>query len=283
MQNDYIVQRRIKQQKLRRKARRGEIAVRRLCKLVRFLFILFLFYALHRVYNAHYWYLSGDIYDTPEKGQIEILGNSIVTDEKIIAEMKKYSLEKKPIYKINPEKISHQIERLTPVKRAYVRRFWLPARLVVMVEEITPAITVSPTEDAPAVAAFARTGEMIGREYLPLDTKCNAVRVLSYGTKGDDYENWDTDKINNLYGLAKTIEQYAQEKVLYIDLRIPHNAFVQTETVKIKLGETDVSAYERIKAIQDILPAVKELKLKTKYIDLSWRDAKYIKEDVDTN
>lgn len=280
MQDNYIVQRRIKQQKLRRKARRGEITIRRLYKLVRFLFILFLFYAAYRLSTAHYWYLSGDIYETPEKGQIEILGNSIVSNDRIIAEIKKYPLEKKPLYKINPEKIANRIEQLTPVKRAYVRRFWLPARLVVMVEEITPALTISPAEDTPAVAAFARTGEMIGREYLPLDTRCNAVRILSYGTKNDDYENWDTEKINNLYNLAKTIEQYAQEKVLYIDLRIPHNAFAQTESAKIKLGEIDTSVYERIKAIHDILPAVKELKLKTKYIDLSWRDAKYIKEDV---
>jgi len=283
MQNDYVVQRRIRQQKLRRKARRGEIALRRLYKFIRFLFILFLFYAAYRLSAAHYWYLSNDIYDAQDKKHIEILGNSIVSSEKIISEMKKYPLEKKQLYKINPDKIANQIEQLPPVKRAYVRRYWLPARLVVMVEEVTPAITISPAEDAPDIAAFARTGEMIGREYLPLNERSNAVKILSYGTKGDDYEKWDTEKINTLYKLAKTIEGYAGEKVEYIDLRIPHNAFVQTESAKIKLGEIDVSVFERIKAIHDILPAVKELKLKTKYIDLSWRDAKYIKEDVDSN
>ncbi len=283
MSNDYIVQRRIKQHKLRRKARRGAIVLRRIYKLIRFLFILFLFYAVYRLAHSHYWYLSSDLYNEPVSSHIEILGNKIVSDEKILNEMKKIPVEKKPLYRINPEKTAEIIEKLTPVKRAYVRRYWLPARLVIMVEEVTPAITVSPSEEAPDIAAFSITGEMIGREYLPLNEKCDTVKILSYGTKGDDYEKWDSDKINNLYKLAKTIEDYSGEKVEYIDLRIPHNAFVKLESVKIKLGEIDISAYERIKSIHDILPAVKQLKLKTKYIDLSWRDSKYIKEDTENN
>ncbi|MCD7780780.1 MAG: FtsQ-type POTRA domain-containing protein [Candidatus Gastranaerophilales bacterium] len=283
MTNDYVIQRRIKKEKLRRKARRGEIALRRIYKLIRFIFILFIFYSLYRLAIANYWFLSPDIYDVPTGKNIEIMGNQIVSDEKILKEMKKIPIKNIPIYKINPAEMTVQIEKLSPVKRAYVRRYWFPARFVVMIEEVTPAITISPAEDTPEVAAFALTGEMIGREYLPLKENSNAVKILSYGTKGDDYEKWDTEKINNLYKLAKTIEQYTGERVLYIDLRIPHNAFVQIETSKIKLGEIDVSVYERIKSIHDILPAVKQLKLKAKYIDLSWKDAKYIKEDTEAD
>ena len=173
--------------------------------------------------------------------------------------------------------IANGIEQLSPVKRAYVRRFWFPARYVVMVEEVTPALTISPSEEAPAVAALAITGELIGREYLPLSDKFKAVKVLTYGTNNDDYEKWDVEKINNLYKLGKLLEEYSGERVLYIDLRIKHNAFVQLESVKIKLGEIDISVFERIKAIHDILPQIKQMSEKIQYIDLSWKDSKYLK------
>ncbi len=279
MSNEYSVERRIKQHKLRRKARRGEITIRRIYKLIRFIFILIIFYGVYRVLMSHYWYLPNDIYTNPNSNQIEILGNKIVKKEKIVGEMKKINLQKKPIYKIDPAPIAQQIETLKPIKRAYVRRFWLPARLVVMIEEVTPAIIVSPTEESQAIIAFAITGEIIQKEYLPLDDSYKVVKVLSYGTQGDDYEKWDGKKIANLYNLAKNIENYSKEKVEYIDLRQPHNVFVQLTSVKIRLGELDVSVFERIKAIRDILPEVKMLKENIKYIDLSWKESKYIKLD----
>ena len=198
MSNEYSVERRIKQHKLRRKARRGEITIRRIYKLIRFIFILIIFYGVYRVLMSHYWYLPNDIYTNPNSNQIEILGNKIVKKEKIVGEMKKINLPKKPIYKIDPAPIAQQIETLKPIKRAYVRRFWLPARLVVMIEEVTPAIIVSPTEESQAIIAFAITGEIIQKEYLPLDDSYKVVKVLSYGTQGDDYEKWDGKKIANL-------------------------------------------------------------------------------------
>ncbi|MCD7740529.1 MAG: FtsQ-type POTRA domain-containing protein [Candidatus Gastranaerophilales bacterium] len=283
MTGDYIVERRLKKEKLRRKARRGEIAIRRLYRFIRFLFILFIFYSLYKFAVSSYWFLPQNVFEETSGNHIEILGNKIVSNEKIITEMKKIPLKREPIYKINPAKTTNQIEQLTPIKRAYVRRYWFPARIIVMIEEVTPAIIISPTEEAREIAAYALTGELIGREYLPLKDNFDTVKVLSYGTKGDDYTKWDIEKINNIYKLAKTIEDYAGEKVLYIDLRVPHNAYVQIESSKIKLGEIDVSVYERIKAIHDILPAVKKMELKTKYIDLSWKDSKYIKEETDSN
>lgn len=278
---EYSVERRIRQHKLRRKARRGEIAVRRVYKFIRFLFLIFLFYMVYRCAMTHYWYLPQDIYTKNTSKYIEILGNSIVSKEKILNEMKKFPLPNKPIYQINPDKIANEIEQLSPIKRAYIRRYWLPPRLVVMIEEVTPAITIAPTENAPVVAAFAITGEPIGKEYLPLNKNIDVVKILSYGTKGDDYNNWTTEKISDLYKIGKLLEQYTSERNQYIDLRNPHNAYAQMETVKLKLGEIDVSLFERIKSIHDILPEIKHRKLKVKYVDLSWKDTKYIKEDTE--
>ncbi len=277
MSNDYTVERRIKQQKLKRKARRGEIALRRLYKLVRFLIILSMFYIVYRLGNTHYWYISSDIYKNPKGASLEILGNNIVPSEKIINAMKKIPNENKPVYKINPAKMAEQIEKLTPVKRAYVRRFWLPARYVVMLEEVTPAITIAPSENAPEIAAMAHSGEFIEREYLPFKYKTDSVKILSYGTKGDDYKKWDKEKIEYLYKLYKLLQEYSGEKVEYIDLRTPHDAYAQLESAKVRLGETDIDLYERIKPISAILNEVKKINFEIKYIDLSWKDSKYLK------
>ncbi len=279
MEENGIIKRRIRQQKLRRKARRGEIAIRRIYKLIRLLFILFIFYLTYRLAFAHYWYLPKNIYDEKPYKHIEILGNSIVPSEKIINKMKEFPLPYKPLYLINPVFMEQSIEELSPVKRAYIRRYWLPARLTVMIEEITPAITIAPAEDTPDVAAFSFDGKLIGREYLPLPSSFQAVKILSYGNKGDDYENWDKDKINNLYTLAKLLEEYSGEQLLYIDLRNNHDVFAKLETVTVRLGEIDSSVQERIKSIRSIIPQIKQISDKIKYIDLSWKESKYIKLD----
>lgn len=273
------VQRRIKHQQLRRKARRGEIALRRLYKFIRFLIILSIFYGVYRFTNLHYWDLPSDIYNNKNYNYVEILGNSLVKDEKILEKMKTVSFKYKKIYQINPATIETEIEKLVPIKRAYVRRYWFPARFVIMVEEVMPAITISPSETAPDIVAFSFDAELIPREYLPLPDNSNAVKILSYGTKGDDYEKWDGEKINSLYKLAKLLEEYSGEKVLYLDMRNPHNVFAQLESVKIRLGEVDVNVFERIKSVRNILPEVKHLEQKVKYIDLSWKKSKYIKLD----
>ena len=276
MTNEYLIERRIKQHKLRRKARRGEIAVRRFYKCIRFLFILFIFYSLYRVCNTHYWYLPKDIFENPKSSAIEILGNNIVKKEKIIKEIKDNTPIENPLYKIDPSSITQRIETLPPIKRAYIRRYWLPARLVIMIEEVEPAIIVSPTEDTPEIIAFSREGDIIPKEYLPLGNKYKPVRVLSYGTQGDDYEQWDSEKVDKLYQLAKFIKAYSNEEVLYIDLRQPHNVFVQLQNVRIRLGEIDETVFERIKSIQDIMPELKILKENIKYVDLAW-ETKYLK------
>ncbi len=278
MADEYVIERRIKQQRLRRKARRGEIAVRRFYKFLRFILIILIFCGIYKAAYSRYWYFPNDIYSIQNADRIEILGNKIVSKKKIISEIKKFPIENKPIYRINPEKIAGALEKSAPIKRAYIRRYWFPARYVVMIEEVTPAIKIAPTETAPELAAYTLDGEFIGREYLPLKDN-NAVKILSYGTKGDDYEKWDTEKIKQLYKLAKQLEAYSGENLEYIDLRNPHDIYAKLRSCKLRLGELDVSLFERIKVVQDILPAIKNMKLKTKYVDLSWKKTQYIKED----
>ena len=277
MENNYIVNRRLKHHKLRRQARRGQILVRRIFKFVRFCFILFIFYSIFRLGATRHWFLPNDVYEKQIGEKVEILGNSIVTNEKILYQMKEIPLEKKQIFKIDPKPIENKIEELVPIKRAYIRRFAFPARLVVMIEELTPAITIAPSEDVQPVVAFAITGELITRDFLPLPDESDVFKILTYGNKGDDYDNWDIERIEYLYKLGSLIEEYSGEQLLYIDLRNPHNAFAQIESVKIKLGELDQAVFERVKSIRDILPQISHLIDKIQYVDLSWKDSKYLK------
>lgn len=279
MNESYAVQRRLKQHKLRREARRGKIIFRRLYKIVRFLSVVFIFYAVYRLSATLCWYLPSEI-DVNTKN-IEILGNEIVSDKKVIDTIKKYPLDNEPLYKINPAEITKDLEDLQPVKRAYIRRFWLPARLVIMIEEETPAIIIAPTEESDPVAAYSTTGKFISREYLPLKSNNNVAKILSYGTQEDDYDHWDLEKITDLYNIADLVKDYSGEKVSYIDLRQPHNVFIQLENVKIRLGELDKSAYERIMLLSDIMPQLNHIKENIKYIDLSWKESTYLKLNKD--
>lgn len=283
MEENYNVQRRMKKEKLRREARRGEIALQRLYKFVRFIFILFIFYSSFRICNAHYWYIPENTFTIKDSKHVEFLGNSIVSKEKLLNELKDYKIPNEPIYKINPFEIEERLEKLTPVRNAYVRRFWLPAKFLIMIEEVNPVLTISPNEESPAVVAFAISGELITREYLPLNPKYPVVKILSYGGKSDDYDNWDKEKIKKLYNIANSIKDYSNENIEYIDLRNPHNVFVQLDTVKLRIGELDSTVYERIRTIQNILPEVRNIPGKIKYVDLAWKDSKYLKMEIKEN
>ncbi len=283
MDEKYTVVRKMKQEKLRRKVRRGEIAMRRLYKLVRFIIVLLIFYCIYRLSIVHYWYFPKDMYIKNTDKYIEILGNNIVPKSKIINEIKKLPVEKKPIYMINPTEAAKSLEKLSPVKSAYVRRFGFPARYVIMLEEETPAIIIAPKEDVAEVAAYSYSGKLIGREYLPLNNGIKTAKILSYGTKDDDYEKWNKEKILQLYKLYKDIENYSGESVEYIDLRIPHNAFVQLKSVKVRLGELDTNVYERIKALASIMPKIRGTNDAIKYVDISWGESTYLKMNENKN
>ena len=114
---------------------------------------------------------------------------------------------------------------------------------------------------------------------MPLDKSFKTILFLSYGVRGDDYRNWDNSKIKLIENLAKAVEESSNEKVEYIDFRTPKDIYVKIKTAKIRLGDVDDTTFGRIIRIPSILPQVKTLDKKIKYIDLRWKDANYIKLD----
>ncbi len=271
---------RIRLQQCERANRRKKMLFRQIYRLLRLFVIVCLCYFLYRALFMHQWYLRSDVFNKVENnGQLTIEGNIITPDYKVLAALRRVDLPHKPIYLISTTEMEENLSELPPVKKAYIRRFWFPARLLIRLEELTPVLSISPKEDVSPIAFFTECGKLIGRDYLPLDKSYETFLVLSYGVRGDDYHKWNAEKVNSILRLANEIELLSKEKIKYIDLRNPKDVYIQLETAKVRIGEVDDSVYLRIQDIGSILPKIKTLKnKKIKYVDLRWK-TNYLKID----
>ena len=270
---------RIKRDKQERGIRRSNMWMRRLKVLLRFFMVIFLMFLCYKIIRLHQWYLSPRAFDSAESPYLEISNNKIVPDYYIIAALRKNEVPKVPIYMFDTEGIRKNIMQLGPVENVYIRRFWFPARLQIIIQERVPIITIAPDENVEPIAFFTKGGKLIGRDFLPLDKSFKTVRVLTYGTQGDDYRHWDKQRVEMIEKVAKTVKNVSKEPLDYIDLRNPQDVYLQIKGLPIRIGELDETCYERIKRLPSIMPQIKTLDKKIKYIDLRWRNASYIKLD----
>lgn len=273
----YTTQRRMQKNQMERKIRQSQMWLRRFQIFARFVIIIMMILVGYKLLRVHQWYLDKDVFNSLSNPYLEISNNKIVPSYKILAALRRTDIPHKPIYRLQTDEIKHNILQLEPVEDVFIRRFWFPARLQIIVEERVPILTISPSLDVAPIAFFARGGKLIGRDYMPLDKSFKTILVLTYGTKGDDYRSWKSDKVKLIEKLAKAVEENSHEKVQYIDLRTPGDVYVKVKTANIRLGELDDTVFERIGRIPSILPQVKMLDKKIKYIDLRWKDANYIK------
>lgn len=223
------------------------------------------------------WYLPKDAFTNPKSSSVQVINNRIVKPQMIYALLKNIEVPDVPIYMAKTSVIKTEIEKLPPVKEAYIRRYAFPARLQIIVKERIPVVTISPDEKVPPVAAFSEDGVMMGKEFLPLQREFKTILVLSYGNKCDDYTKWDAYKIQQIEKITTYIETFSKEKVEYIDYRNPMDVYVKIKTVNIRLGKIDESVYKRIEKLPSILPQVKLIDSKVKYLDLSWEKVNYLK------
>ncbi|MDD3236524.1 MAG: FtsQ-type POTRA domain-containing protein [Candidatus Gastranaerophilales bacterium] len=280
-QNDSI-QRRIKANQMQREVRRTQLKVRRIFAIVRFLIVLCLIFFTYRLVKCHYWYVNKAAFNSPQNQYLKIVGNEITPDYKILDALRKIPIENHPVYVIDTAKMAKEVMKIDTIKRVYIRRFWMPGRFTVIVDERKPLLIISPKEKVPPIAFFTEEGKLIGREYLPLRKSYNTTLVLTYGTRGDDYRHWDLAKIKLLDKLSKSVTAYSKEKVLYIDMRNPRDVYVQIPSAKLRLGDLDYSVFKRIQSISSILPEVKSFQNKVKYVDLRWEETNYLKLKYNT-
>jgi cell division septal protein FtsQ len=273
----YYGRRSVKKKRMERKLRQGQMWLGRLHALVKFAIILVMIFVGYKVIRLHQWYLPANTFNSLNNPSLEIVNNKIVPSYKILAALRRTQVPPLPIYRIQVDDMKKNIMQLEPVQNVYIRRFWFPARLQVIVQERVPVITISPSEKVPPIAFFAKGGKLIGREYMPLDKSFKTTLVLSYGVRGDDYHVWDKNKIKLIQKIAAAVQESSHEPVQYVDCRRPNDIFVKIPTANLRIGEIDDTMFSRIARISSILPQIRTLDKKIKYIDLRWKDANYIK------
>lgn len=267
----------VKKKRRERLVRKGRLKQERFRTVVRFflsvLFLFILYYAL----KCPGWYMDKNAFNFVGGSSVEIINNKIVPSSKIMALLKNSNVPNVPIYMARTNSIKKDLLKLTPIENVYIRRYAFPARIQIILRERTPIITVSPDVKVQPVAFFTTDGTLIGKEFLPLDKSYKTILVLSYGNKGDDYHKWNLDKIKEIQKITKYVETYSKEPVEYIDFRNPNDIFVKIKTVNIRIGKLDDTVYKRIERIPSILPQVKDVESKVKYLDLSWEKVNYLK------
>lgn len=162
---------------------------------------------------------------------------------------------------------------LPPVKKVYIRRFWIPARLNIAIQEKTPALAVAPTPKVPPIAVFTDDATIIGKEYLPLNYKGTVYNLLTY----DDYTKWPPKHIRYFMELAKLLEDSSMQKLVYLDIRNPDDVYAQLQSLRIRLGELDPLIFTRASKIKDVIGEALKIKDEVDYIDLRWEKSVSIK------
>ena len=273
----YYQKHRFQKRKLERQVKKSR---RRLNK-IRVIWKLFILIALtilcYMLLKMPQWRLHINAFDSLNSPALEIINNKIVPSQKILSALRRNQVSTKPIFLVKTDNLKDSIKQLEPVQDVYIRRFGFPARLKIIIVERTPALTIAPDIDVEPIAFFSTDGKLIGRDYMPLPEQFHTVRVITYGV-GDDYRNWDKTKVTNFKKLALMIEDAAGEPVEYIDYRTPTDVYVKIPTVNIRLGSFNAGVYSKISRLRTLVPQVKMLNKKIKYLDLRW-DSNFIKLD----
>lgn len=271
----FQVQRRRKQAQLKRQVRKSKHNIQLLLFFSRLCLIVFLIALSYFIIKLKYWRLNPHAFDSINNTSIKIENNYIVPSDKILKAVQENNVPHCPIFLMKTDDIKASIMKIAPIQDVYIKRFWLPARIEILVQEQEPAITIAPNENVPPIAFYTKTGKLIGRAYLPLNPCFKTVKVLTYGTCGSTTK-FDKEKIKFILMLARDIEQVSKESVQYVDLRNPEDIYVQIPSVKIRLGSVSLATYpDTLKKINDlpsILPSVKILNKNVKYIDLRWEN-----------
>lgn len=275
--SQYSMHRRLQKNKLERKVRQSRMWLERFRVLVRLFTIVFLIFLGYLLLKLPQWYLNKNVFNSLNNPSLEISNNKIVPSYKILAALRRTEVPHTPIYRFETDEIKNSILKIEPIEDVYVRRFWFPARLQIIVQERVPILTISPAPNVAPIAFFAKGGKLIGRDYMPLNKSFKTYLVLSYGAKGDDYRTWNNEKVRLIEKIAKAVEANSGENVEYVDLRNGRDVYVKVKTANIRLGDIDDTVFERIERIPSILPQIKTLDKKIKYVDLRWKDANYIK------
>ena len=223
------------------------------------------------------WYIDDTKLSHADPEVLQIVGNTITPDYKIINLIRQMKLPHVQIFRLNTKELEENIEQLQTVKKVYVRRYWFPARLQVAIDERTIAFLLSPNLETEPVNALTTDGVLLDHDYFPFKTTAKARKLLTYGVRDGVDEIWDKKKVDEIIKLVKAIEAYSNQEVQYIDFRNPIDIYIMLQEHLVRFGELNDTSLTRAKWIASILPEAKKYKDKLKYIDLRWEDSRYLR------
>ena len=158
----YHQNRRLQQARMQRKIRQSQRRLNRLRAFWKFFLVVSLILLCFFILKMPQWRLHTNAFDNLNSPALEIVNNRIVPEQKILSALRRNQVPLQPIFLVKTDNLKKSIKQLEPVRDVYIRRFWFPARLQIIVIERTPAITISPDIEVPPIAFFQWTANLSG-------------------------------------------------------------------------------------------------------------------------
>lgn len=254
----------------RRKVRRFRILLTRLKFFARIGGFVLIAWLLFKLVNLSCWQLDKQIFTVYPSKHLEIEGYNILTTEQILKELKKVKLQDKPLYLIDTRIIEKRLEEMPPVNKAIIRRYWLPSRLRIYIDERTPVLSITPNPKVAPIAAFtldSKRTRVLEKEYLPLPEWMMTYLIVTY----DDYRTWKPALIPYLKNLCVHLENATGDTLEYLDIRNPDDVYAQLKNVRLRIGAIKgKEVIKRVDKVSSVIPEAMKIKDSINYIDLRW-------------
>lgn len=245
---------------------------------LRALIIALIVFCGYKILGSSKWYYPQGMFYSPRNKNLAIVGTYITSKYKVLEVMKKVQIPKRPLYLLDVKAFEDRISEIETVKNVHIRRYWFPARMLIVIEDKMPILMIASDEKAQPAAFFVEDGTLLSADLLPRNEKIYPLKILTTGNDPqDNFINWKKERINQLITLANKARQYSGEEVEYIDVRDPQDVYIKIKSVLIRMGKLDENTYTKLKAISIILPNLNKIDEKIIYVDLRWDVAKYIK------
>ncbi len=269
--------RRLKVNKIKRMLNSRRRFLQRFRVLLSLVLVVLICYCGIKVLKLPQWYIDSTKLIEADPSVIKIQGNLITPTYKIVNMIRQTQLPYTQIFRLKTNELENNILLLQSVKKVYVRRYWFPARLVIVLDERVPAFLLAPNLESEPNSALTTDGVLIDHDYLPFNPSIKAKKLLTYGIKDGVDEVWDKKKVEEILKLVRAIETYSNQEVVYVDLRNQKDVYIMLQEYLIRFGEINDTALKRAKWIASILPEARKIEQKIKYIDLRWEDSHYLR------
>jgi cell division septal protein FtsQ len=193
--------------------------------------------------------------------QIVVHNNKVVSEEQVRTALK--DVADLPLYKLAPHELERKVEALAMVNKAFVRRYSLPRRrLVVEVLEEFPWASYGLAPDQPIRWIICESGRIVSTEEFPRAFK---PELKIYGQpnlqlQASDVIQWST--------WLNLIARQTGFPVQSVDLRNSQNIVVQDGDLCLKLGAPDSSLTRRLCRLASLQTVIVPIKDRLEFIDL---------------